>query len=44
MWKKLGNQIIDLLDNTTIADLMEETKCPEVCAFIPSKKTRKKRK
>ncbi len=43
LWRKLGNQILELLDTTCLADLMEETKCPDICAFIPSKKGKRTR-
>ncbi len=43
LWRKLGDQILELLDRTSIADLVEETKCPDICSFIPSVKRNKKR-
>lgn len=43
LWRKLGDQIFELLDNTSVADLIKETECPEICAFILTKKRNKKR-
>ncbi|MEW5805884.1 MAG: Rrf2 family transcriptional regulator [Acidobacteriota bacterium] len=35
LWRRLGEQIVRLLDSTSIADLLKETECPEICTFIP---------
>jgi Rrf2 family iron-sulfur cluster assembly transcriptional regulator len=44
LWRKLGEQIFELLDSTSIADLMKETECPEICAFIHHKTVKRKKR
>ncbi len=41
LWKRLGEQILHLLDSTSFADLFREAECPELCSFIPSSASRK---